>query len=115
MPKVEINFKCKILHSKGLLTDYPNCATCTLGVGTLEAGFISDDGITTDTNSTQYKSLEGVFIQGCNQLVANNEEYLKFCTNAVTTFLPAIVSGLIRDYPADKLCQLFGLCAPTLK
>ena len=93
-----------------LLVD-PACATCTLTIGNLEADFISDDGITTNTNSTQYKNLEEAFINGCNQLVANNEEYLNFCTTGVTTFLPAVVSGLIRDFPAERLCKLFGLCA----
>merc|ERR1712062_709494 len=84
----------------------PACATCTLTIGTLEAGFINDDGITTNTNSTQYKNLEEAFINGCYQLVANNEEYLNFCTTGVTTFLPAIVSGLIRDFPAKQFVNL---------
>ena len=89
-----------------------DCFACKAAVTNFEAKFINDDGTgTTNTSSTLYIQLEDALINGCNQLVANNEEYLTFCTTGVTTFLPAVVSGLIRDYPAERLCKLFGLCA----
>ena len=86
-----------------------NCQSCVLGVGLIENGFLYQNG-TVNIESNQFQQVEGVFLNGCNTLFPNNEEYLNFCASGVETFLPAIIKGVINDYPPKKICEIFGVC-----
>ena len=91
------------------LTD--TCDSCKFLIGGFELSLVNPDG-STNVDGENYKQIEGYLLQGCMTLFPKNEEYRNFCTSGVTTFLPAIISGLIKDYPPEKLCQLLGACTP---